>query len=83
MNLSSSDVERFERAVGLWPYLVYGPIEVVFVFFAVSLFLGFIPATAGMGCIFVLIPAQVMLQAIPLHLQPVCFSLGSRNSSQS
>ena len=60
MNLSSSDVERFEFAAGFWPYLIYAPLEAVFVLCAVSSVLGFVPAIAGMGSIFVLIPVQVI-----------------------
>ena len=60
MNLSSSDVERFEFAAGLWPDLFYAPLEAMFVLFAVSSALGFVPAIAGMSCIFLLIPVQVI-----------------------
>ena len=59
INLASNDLKRFDNALPHWPYLFVGPFEAIFVLAAVSLYLGFLPAFAGMSCTLVIIPIQV------------------------
>ena len=59
VNLASNDLARFDFATVLLPYLLFGPLEAILVFVAVSYILGVVPAIAGMSSLLIIIPIQV------------------------
>ena len=61
VNLASNDLARFDFATVVLPYLLFGPLEAILVFVAVSYILGIVPAIAGMSSLLIIIPIQVHL----------------------